>query len=799
MHLTRKEFLKFLGAGSVAVAIGPAMASRAAHAALVHDRITPVRLPNPLFVYSQGDSFLPTGLDGEGVSGNFSENLSEYKVIDDVVVSPEFDRYILVAWGDRIFPEGDDYFGYNNDYTAFVPTHGKDLAWFVVSHEYVSYPFHLLAPAAPAAPEGYPTGPGGRSFESAVGDEIGLTLPDSIDDPSDKTLLWGEFLYNLGMSILRIRRRRDGRYEVDGDFSDNWRITGAAGLGLNKRRPGGFPSSWGTQPHQQGGRDYLEGTGPAAREVFPLSEDGLGKKIIGTFANCSGGTTPWGTVLSCEENFQGSSLFFVGVTEAVNPDGTQVGYTPDTVGEWFGLVGEKYGWVVEVDPAHPRRRAKKHTWLGRFRHENVSVRAEAGSPLVCYMGDDRRGGHWYKFVSKGSVRDPGDPRNSRLFRHGTLYVARFDRGGTGEWLPLALDTPTNPNLPSEIASVQIAEQGVAEGEGAVPLPKRVGIAGQNESGGRFDLTIDNEADAAPDYQNKTLRDFYPTQGAILCDAFLASNLIGGTPTSRPEDCELHPLTKDLYLAQTDGAPGSDGYPDSRIFVVAKYISAIDAAQQSGDLIRITEDSPDGAGQAFTWTRFTKGGEYGTRADSEAAPLPGDGYANVDNLAFDPKGNLWGLTDMSTGLHNGFEGSLVLPGQDLEETVVNHEAVGSSEAEPLIGVFGNNWLFYVPTEGDLAGIVIPVAQGPNRNEMTGPTIVDDTLFIAVQHPGEDTPIRETAAETQTRSIQILKGDGSGIFEQKRTITKGSQWPSNILGIESSQAIPKPAVIGLRRIS
>jgi uncharacterized protein len=98
---------------------------------------------------------------------------------------------------------------------------------------------------------------------------------------------------------------------------------------------------------------------------------------------------------------------------------------------------------------------------------------------------------------------------------------------------------------------------------------------------------------------------------------------------------------------------------------------------------------------------------------------------------------------------------------------------------------------------MAGIVIPVAQGPNRNEMTGPTIVDDTLFVAVQHPGEDTPIRETAAENQSRSIQILEGDGSGTFEQKRTITKGSQWPSNIQGIKGFDAISKPAVVCIRR--
>lgn len=129
-----------------------------------------------------------------------------------------------------------------------------------------------------------------------------------------------------------------------------------------------------------------------ATQVFNLSSDGLGNKIIGTGYNCSGGTTPWGTILSAEENFQGSVGAFVGVTEPVTPNGTQTGYIDGTTGKTFGLVGEKYGWIVEIDPVNPNFRPRKHTSLGRFRHENVAIRAEAKKPLITYMGDDRRGG-----------------------------------------------------------------------------------------------------------------------------------------------------------------------------------------------------------------------------------------------------------------------------------------------------------------------------------------------------------------------------------------------------------------------
>jgi secreted PhoX family phosphatase len=113
-------------------------------------------------------------------------------------------------------------------------------------------------------------------------------------------------------------------------------------------------TSWGSRPHLQGDSNYLIGTGPAATDVFEgVNADGFGNRIIGTAFNCSGARTPWDTVLSAEENFQGSTTFFIGVQEGVLPNGSQTGYIPGTSGAEFGLVGEKYGWMVEIDPRDP--------------------------------------------------------------------------------------------------------------------------------------------------------------------------------------------------------------------------------------------------------------------------------------------------------------------------------------------------------------------------------------------------------------------------------------------------------------
>lgn len=786
---TRRQLLIFFGASAGAAVLAPALEDKLfggnlnVAKASQPLKFTPVRLPHPLPIYQQQTSYLPTTI-GQGTVLNPSSDarLGQYNIIDDVVVPPEYERYVIVRWGDRVFPNQEEYFGYNCDYTGFVSINGNNPndGYLWVNHEYISYPFSKLAPEAPDDV---------AEFSESYPLVIGQTLSN------DKTSiqLLGEFYYNQGGSIVRISRSgQGGKFAVVSD-SKNRRIHGLSGLGINSQRSDSYKTvtSWGSKSYQKGDQNYLIGTGPAATQVFTKSVDGLGAKIIGTAYNCSGGTTPWGRILSAEENFQGSALFFMGVTEPVKPDGTQTGYIAGTSGEKFGLVGEKYGWMVEIDPTDPNYRPRKHTALGRFRHENIALRVEAGKKLIAYMGDDRRGGHTWKFVSKGTVSSPTDKNNSALFEEGTLYVARYNSDGTGRWIPLSLNTATDPIAPSTLASVEISNLGKATRNGLLPLPKRNGIAGQTSDGGSFNVDTTNEATALPGYKGKKLSNFYTSQGAVLVDAFLAANLVGGTPTARPEDIEVHPRTKEVFIAYTDGAPGSDGYPDSRIFVVSKYSSAVNAPQPSGELFKIIENSPDcTTGTTFRWQRLAKGGEAGAE--------PGDGFANVDNLAFDSQGNVWGVTDMSTSAHNGFS-----TGANPSQRPIDHRVVGATstvttdsnlnvQTSDLVGVFGNNWLFFIPTRGSDAGKIVPFAYGPPRCEMTGPTFIGDTLILAVQHPGEDCPFNPQ--QTLSRTIEMLNLDGS-LFNQTRTVPRGSNWPSNIEG--NPQGAPRPSVIGIRR--
>ncbi len=153
--------------------------------------------------------------------------------------------------------------------------------------------------------------------------------------------------------------------------------------------------------------------------------------------------------------------------------------------------------------------------------------------------------------------------------------------------------------------------------------------------------------------------------------------------------------------------------------------------------------------------------------------------------------------MSTASHNGFDVGSKATAKLIDHTVVGAVVSGLTsdknvETSSLIGVFGNNWLFYIPTSGVNAGEVVRFAYGPPRCEMTGPTFVSDTLIISVQHPGEDCPYSPQV--TLNRDIEMLNLDGT-LFTQNRTVPRGSNWPSNIQG--HALGAPRPSVIAIRR--
>lgn len=275
--------------------------------------------------------------------------------VDDLVLAEGLKAHRLVAFADPINAE--DTFGFNNDYTAFIPK-GEDKGILWVNHE---YPSRLFV-------SGYTGG--------------------------QKTRMQADMeLYSLGGSILHIERK-DGRWELD-KTADNKRINGLTEI----------PFNW--------------------------SEPIAGKrKAMGTFQNCSGGVTPWGSILTCEENYHHCY--------------GEVDRKTGEVDESFGTYGwsefypenrpEHYGWVVEVDM--DTGACQKHVALGRFSHECANIIELEDGRVVVYSGDDKNSEHFYKFISS----------EKKSLSEGTLYVANCE---AGRWEPLDI---SNPALAEEFES-----------------------------------------------------------------------------------------------------------------------------------------------------------------------------------------------------------------------------------------------------------------------------------------------------------------------------------------------------------
>ena len=704
---------------------------------------TPVPLP------------LPIGSDG-GDAATDAARLASFVVRDELVVPEGYEVEILAQWGERFGPAGAQIvFGHNNDFLGFIPD-GADAAWLVVNHEYIAArPWLQGHGEACGEPLRFRTAPlgdgkvrfelGELAFEGRAIDVEGSEATEQVVSAARE--LSRRALADLGISILRLERTVDGRWRVDRDSPLHRRISG----------------------------------------VDPNTP---------THSNCSGTVTPWGTALSGEENYQ--DYVQEAVDESGEPsagrrlfgvDGVDARFDEPVeflgLGAALGQDGRDFGWVCHVDPRSGA--LEKLANLGRMRHENVALRVEPGKPLAAYTGDDRRGGHVWKFVSARDVERAEDPANVRLFDEGTLYVARFSADGTGEWLPLVPSTRLVRPRPEATGGghlwlpdrSNVREDGIANGGWvAVSAP---GAKKQGVSADEWCRTVAQRA--GKPFEELTLADLVRApaharldeaglarhlQHVLLLDAVVMANAIGATPCARPEDLELHPHDSSVFVSFSDFTSlSSEGSPDASVFPHSRGATS----KRYGAIHRIEEEL-DGASLRFRWSSFCQSGEL---SDG------GAGFANPDNLCFDPAGNLWVLTDISAASQNADvvrEGDTT-PGRDR-----------------FAGVFGSSALFMIPTRGPRAGIAHCFATGPAECELCGVTFSSDgeTLFLAVQHPGEQHGTRGRVgsglATEVERRVLVAARDGRS-FEQIRSVPLGSNWPSGKLGVA-----PRPSVVAIR---
>ena len=433
-----------------------------------------------------------------------------------------------------------------------------------------------------------------------------------------------------GMSIASIFRDQHGRMIHNIDSELNRRITANTSMVIS---------------------------GPAlGHDWMKTNSDPYGSVVLGTLNNCAGGKTPWGTVLSGEENFQG----YFGNLVSLDPEDPRYDvhdrYGVETEGSFYGweqyydrfnVAVEpnepfRFGWVVEIDPWDPNSMPVKRTALGRFRHEGATFGHSPSGRVVFYTGDDERFEYAYKYISDNAWDQTKRGMGQGLLDDGVLYVAKFNEDGTGEWMPLVY------------------------GEG--PL---------NEENGFSD------------------------QGDVLIKTRMAADLLGATRMDRPEDFEQNPTNNKVYLNLTNNTRRTEEEVDA---------ANPRAENAFGHVIEITEAGDDAAALTFTWDMFLLCGNPEDES-TYFAGFPKDQVspiANPDNIAFDGDGVIWISTD-------GQPGSLELA----------------------------DALHAVPTSGPQRGMVSQFLSVVAGAECSGPEFTNDfkTLFVAVQHPGEDGTLEE----------------------------------------------------------
>jgi uncharacterized protein len=425
-------------------------------------------------------------------------------------------------------------------------------------------------------------------------------------------------------------------------------------------------------------------SGPArGHPLMRTNADPKGELVLGTFANCSAGKTPWGTYLTSEENVDdyfagGRTHREKGGDAAANEAHKRLALRENSFYGWdvqdprFDLRSEphepfRFGWMVEIDPHDPKSVPRKRTALGRFQHEGANTIVGKTGHVAAYMGDDDKFEYCYKFVTRDKF-DPKNPAANRdLLDHGTLYAARFNADGTGQWLPMVYN-----------------EKGI--------LNSGAGFA---------------------------------NQGDVVIKARAAADLLGATPMDRPEDVEPSPITGRIYIPCTKtedrGMLGASTQWSGRETDIKPDAANPRVNNKSGHIIEITEHNDDASALGFHWEVFLLAGNPSlgrfivdsrelAKGNLAAVDTYFAGYANKsqvsevhcpDNLGIDPQGRLWIVTD--------------------------------SDGHGI----PNNGCYVVPVTGPDRGRLQQLASGPTGCEMSACEFTPDgkTLFLTIQHPGE----------------------------------------------------------------
>ncbi|AZD88917.1 Putative phosphatase [Pseudomonas chlororaphis subsp. aureofaciens] len=484
---------------------------------------------------------------------------------DTITLPPGYKSSVLISWGQPLQKNGPAFdpsgngtaaaqevqFGDNNDgMSLFAFPDDKNRALMAINNEYTNYRYL------------YPHG----------------GMPQSAEDVR-------KALASEGVSVIEVQRR-NGQWQFVQGSRYNRRIHGNAPIRLS---------------------------GPAAgHALMKTSADKSGRKVLGTFQNCANGKTPWGTYLTCEENFTdcfGSSnaqQTFDAAQKRYGASASSRDINWHQFDPRFDLAKNpnelnRHGWVVEIDPFDPQSKPIKRTALGRFKHENAALAETRDGRAVVYMGDDERGEFIYKFVSRDRINHRNPKANRDLLDHGTLYVAIFDNGD---------GNPDHPKGKGRWVELSHGKNGIDASSG------------------------------------------FADQAEVLIHARLAASVVKATRMDRPEWIVVSPKDGQVYCTLTNNSKrGEDGQPVGGPNPREKNVY--------GQILRWQTGRGDHGSMDFTWDLFVVAGNPAVHAGQPKGGssniTPQNMFNSPDGLGFDKAGRLWILTDGDSSNAGDFAG------------------------------------------------------------------------------------------------------------------------------------------------